>query len=260
MSKKKPPKMLAREWNRDLENLNDAHIDVEPFEPEAPLSQSSTSASGVRVEVFFRDVKRELLSFINRFDYIVGCVAWLTDFDVLEALSTRKGVRIVVQKEDFLRPEWSDRDAFTRRLRAAYDKVPYLDRQYSMPGLPSRLSELHAEDGDAIRCVGNANIDRSPAHPRMHNKFIVGMRHSDSPDPRYREGGEFFCPGLEPAAAWTGSYNFSHTAGRSLENAVVLHDESVARYYYEEFAQILALSESLDWESWWMAPEWRIGS
>jgi phosphatidylserine/phosphatidylglycerophosphate/cardiolipin synthase-like enzyme len=63
-----------------------------------------------------------------------------------------------------------------------------------------------------------------------------------------------------PVAVWTGSFNPSENAERSFENAVELHDRRIAQAYYKEWSQLLALSEPLDWETTWSAPEWRIGS
>jgi hypothetical protein len=51
----------------------------------------------------------------------------------------------------------------------------------------------------------------------------------------------------------------SETAARSLENAVVIRDRTVAEAYYCEWVQIEALSELLDWEVDWSAPEWEYG-
>ena len=64
----------------------------------------------------------------------------------------------------------------------------------------------------------------------------------------------------DTACVWTGSYNISQTAAKSLENAVVIRDQVIAQAYFNEWSQIMALSEPLDWESEWVAPEWRIGT
>ncbi|HEY9640318.1 MAG TPA: hypothetical protein V6C57_07530 [Coleofasciculaceae cyanobacterium] len=65
---------------------------------------------------------------------------------------------------------------------------------------------------------------------------------------------------IEPYAVWTGSFNMSENATKSLENAVYIQDKAIARAYYNEWAQIEALSEPLDWETAWSEPEWRVGS
>jgi len=87
----------------------------------------------------------------------------------------------------------------------------------------------------------------------MHNKFLV-FRKASGVD---AESGR---PQLDPYAVWTGSFNFTRNATASLENALVLTDPAIVRACYQEWEQILALSELLDWESDWIEPEWRIGS
>lgn len=103
---------------------------------------------------------------------------------------------------------------------------------------------------DAVRCVGNLNREKSPAFPRMHNKFLVFCNIED------REG----CEIVEPYAVWSGSFNFTYNAANSLENAVLIRQPEIVKAYYREFGQIMALSEPLNWDSEWSAPEWRIGT
>jgi phosphatidylserine/phosphatidylglycerophosphate/cardiolipin synthase-like enzyme len=86
----------------------------------------------------------------------------------------------------------------------------------------------------------------------MHNKFVLFCNVKEA------EGDGF--PEITPYAVWTGSFNFSKNATFSFENAVVLTDQAVVQSYYREWGQILALSEPLNWEDPWCAPEWRIGS
>ena len=72
----------------------------------------------------------------------------------------------------------------------------------------------------------------------MHHKFII----------------------IDEDIVWTGSYNLTYNATLSLENAIYITDEKIVNGYYQEYTQILALSEKLNWKSEWMAPEWRIGT
>jgi len=66
--------------------------------------------------------------------------------------------------------------------------------------------------------------------------------------------------GLEPYAVWTGSFNFTKNAGFSLENAVIMRNPKIVNAYLLEWANVEAISEPLDWENDWVAPEWRIGT
>jgi hypothetical protein len=202
------------------------------------------------VEVIFRGQRERLIAEIRRAPVILGCVAWLTDRAVLEALSACTHVSIIVQKEDFLRPDLSGRRA--EDLCALYARLPSPLNRYCLPGGVSELSYAGDPSISAIRCVGNHNRERRPAWPRMHNKFLVFCDVALDTD----DGHEI----VHPRAVWTGSYNISYNAAASWENAVLIGSAEVAAAYSREFAQILAFSERLDWTSDWVEPEYRIGS
>jgi len=221
--------------------------------PDTPQSDHSISKVRADISVVFRDHQRRLLDLIDRYPYVLGCVAWLTDMRVLDALSSRDGVSIIVQKEDFLRPDMTDRSDFEEMLRRAYGRIGGICR-YEAPGVASGLSVCCDPEMDAVRCVGNYNSEKHPAWPRMHNKFIVLCSYKESPNPDIY-GGE-----LHPECVWTGSYNFTFNAQKSFENSIIIHDRDIAEAYAHEWAQILAFSEPLDWESRWCAPEYRIGT
>lgn len=122
--------------------------------------------------------------------------------------------------------------------------------------------------------MGNHNSDKSLSFPRMHNKFLIFTEnipiYDDVPSTfgyaaeDYSADDNLDLPKLlgvsDTACVWTGSYNISQTAAKSLENAVVIRDQVIAQAYFNEWSQIMALSEPLDWESEWVAPEWRIGT
>jgi hypothetical protein len=70
-----------------------------------PLADPSTRSADGSVEVVFRHIERRLITELSSATIVVGCVAWLTSRPILEALAQTQGVSIVVQKEDFLRPD-----------------------------------------------------------------------------------------------------------------------------------------------------------
>ena len=121
--------------------------------------------------------------------------------------------------------------------------------RYELPGVAGKLSLGASPECEAVRCVGNHNSDRSPAFPRMHNKFLVFCSIDHDSRKIYR-----------PYAVWTGSFNLTSNAAVSLENAVIIHSSAIAEAYLNEWSQILALSEPLDWETEWIEPPWRIGT
>lgn len=229
----------VRERLRDLDIMTDS----------GPRSQTDYSCEGyANVRVIFDGQKEALLEYINKYKQVVGCVAWLTDDDILKALATKEFVSIIVQKEDFLRP---DIKGSKSQLRELYDSLPSVER--CLVAGASHLSMAGDSTLEAIRCVGNHNYDKKPAFPRMHHKFLV-FTDNLAQDDLF----PLWSPSKEDCV-WTGSYNLSHTAVRSFENVVVLQSSKIVEAYVNEWEQIVALSEPLDWKYTWATPEWHIG-
>ncbi len=227
-------------------NLN--HLGVPVDHDHEPQRDNSISAIAP-IEVIFRDHQARLVQEIARYPVVIGCVAWLTDSAVLAALVKCLHVSIIVQKEDFLRPDLVQMR--TLGLRRLYDALPAPLMRYSLPGGVSGLNYAGDPSIAAVRCVGHHNSEKKSAWPRMHNKFLVFCDFNPNGD------------GLEnvmPRKVWTGSYNISANAAASWENAIMIDSPEVAGAYAREYGQIMAFSETLDWTSEWIAPEYRIGS
>jgi hypothetical protein len=238
-------------------DLNKAIIECDwPGRSSIPLQDFSVEVENGQTAVYFRDIESHLLEHIAEADIIVGCVAWLTSMPILEALALKDGVSIIVQKEDFLRPDLDVNKNWKPRFRESYNKLPSTLMRYHDGFIDTPFHSLSVQCDptiEAIRCIGNSNVDKTPAFPRAHHKFVVFCRKID--ENLSEIGGNF-----TPYAVWTGSFNFTKNAGRSLENAIVLKNKDIVTAYFNEYVQIACLSESLDWESVWSTPEWRIGS
>lgn len=215
---------------------------------------------GARVEVVLRNHAERLIELIEESSNmdIFCAVAWFTNFEILDALARARSrgvkIAIVVQKEDFLRPETAEGDivvGYNKVLRKKYDSLGLLEDTpiFDEDNLLNRFCKIYeSRDAEwcsdlanekashasisAVRCVGNHNSDNAPSFPRMHNKFCVFIRDTQS-------------------VVWTGSYNFSFAATQSLENAVVIYSDEVADIYFKEFATLFLISERLDWTSRW---------
>jgi hypothetical protein len=241
----------------DSTNLNSLEIRVEIKDTQA---QDNNNSKNRDIEVYFRDLAGHLVSKIEEADAVMGCTAWLTHRDVLAALASLKhGASIVVQKEDFLRPDVAPYCA--QGLREQYLKIKplrftpslYLGGDFvETHTLASKLSTHGWPDDEmtAVRCAGNHNANRVAAMPRMHNKFFIFGRVVPDMDWDW-----FF-----PYAVWTGSFNPTFNGGRSLENAVYISNPVIVQQYMKEWAQIVAISEPLDWKTEWACPTLRIGS
>lgn len=246
---------IIRQLGEQMNDLNTYKPENDGNCPDTGIRDNSISVAGVVVSIIFRNQKEKLLRKIPEYNCIVGCVAWLTDYEILDALSKIARVAIVVQKEDFLRPDLNAGQDWKNKLRCAYNKLKPHGRRFAWPGLMGQLSVCGDDTIQAIRCMGDHNSNKAPAFPRMHNKFLVFsnfIEHNDQP--------KGYPATFVNCEVWTGSYNLTENAARSLENAVLIRSDSVAKAYYNEFCQIFALSEPLDWKSDWCAPEFRIGT
>jgi hypothetical protein len=204
----------------DLTQLTIACADGSPVEQE----DHSTAKTAVDIEVVFRRHRDRLLTLLAEYPYALGCIAWLSDMRILDALATRQGVSILVQKEDFLRPDLDTAPDFALTLRRAYERLEPINQHWA-PGLAGSLSVCTLWDIPPVRCVGNDNVDKHPAWPRMHNKFLVFCL--------LRENA-WRGPELHPECVWTGSYNITFNAQKSFENAVILRDPDIAAAYARE--------------------------
>ena len=231
---------------RQLIDLNQARIPGDQYSESEPLTESGAQGAAGEVRVFFRRSVEAIAELLMAEDpartHVLGAVAWLTHPGALDALS-RLSASIVVQKEDFLRPDSGGLDG--ARLREMYGRINCRLDRYELPGIAGKLSTSGDPGVGGVRCVGNHNADRRPACPRMHNKFLVICDIGEAVSPR---------------AVITGSANLTVNSGRSLENVVVINDSVIADAYATEWAQIFALSEPLDWSSRWTSPEWRLGT
>jgi len=215
-----------------------------------PLNSINNGVKSGAVEVVFRDIEERVITEIVKADVVLGCVAWMTSLPILDALSRKWQVSIIVQKEDFLRPDsgrWE-----LKRQREAYAKLP----RYSRMGNPRTWDYSMATDDmdDAIRCAGMWAANKSTI-PRMHNKFLVLCRCEIPPRPDDLGPNAYV-----PYAVITGSFNMTNNATDSLENIVIIHDPDIARAYSKEHGTIYGISEPLDWEKPYVVPEYRIGT
>lgn len=240
-----------------INDLNKAVIEADTrYHPEVPFQDFGVEAENGDIAVYFRNIESHLLRLIEEADIVLGCVAWLTSARILEALSRKMGVSIIVQKEDFLRPDLGAKGDWKGKIHQLYSNLPSNLSQYDggFIGTPLHMLSFATDPTiEAVRCVGNHNVDKKPAFPRAHHKFVVFCKKNEQGVSAY--GGDF-----TPYAVWTGSFNFTWNAGNSLENAVVLRNQEIVSSFLKEYAQIACISESLNWDSAWSAPDWRVGT
>ena len=201
------------------------------------------------------NLEEALCIWMHEADFLFCCFAWLTNYKVLDAMAQIKyGCQVVVQKEDFLRPDAGHTSRSNGALRKKYEKLGSHFR-LGLPGIAGSLSTFSGPEAEAVRCAGVANSDRRNASPRMHHKFAVACGVTASTD----EYGNILHK-YHPYSVWTGSFNPTMNGAKSRENAVTIDSVTVAEFYLYEWQKVFAMSEPLDWTSEWSDPEWRIGT
>lgn len=228
-------------------NLHNAMPYIDGGDVSAWLAEKTRSVPSGHMKVHFGDLTDPLNSFIGASTAAVGCVAWLTDVRILTALSKIQSA-LVVQKEDFLRPDINSDNDWKAKLRQNYGRLHNEFERHMFPAPLSDMNQLGDPTLDPVRCVGNHNSKKNAAMPRMHHKFLVRVSRLKRSEP------------LRATAVWTGSFNFSANAGRSFENAVEIHDPVVAEAYLAEFSRVASLSEPLNWQYDWVTPQYRLGT
>lgn len=241
---------MKRESNYEDINYGERNLNTLSYATDSGAKQlRDYSVSTDKIDVVFRNLEERLIQEINRAEYVVGCVAWFTSFNILDALAG-KNCQLIVQKEDFLRPDIDSGNNWKQLLMRKYSALDNAYDRWMLPGEVGYADMSGCQHIDSVRCVGNRNVDKNPAFPRMHNKFVLFCEEID---------GEHHSR-IAPYAVWTGSFNFTKNAGYSLENAVIIRDQDIVNAYAKEYGQIAMLSEPLDWGYDWCAPEYRVGT
>lgn len=250
-----------------MDNLNDLHILTD--NGVIGLTNHNTLETNVtfdKAEAYFKNVEKSLIQKIedNSKGFIFGSIAWLTSEKIINALAKCDNVQILIQKEDFLRPDYGDNfkeKERRKKYRILYSKLKFLHDKFDCQPPICSLSTGGDPTVEPVRCLGNFNSDQKKAMPRAHNKFLIFCKQiSESTDQTRQESESIY----KPIAIWTGSFNFTYNADKSFENAIYLEDKSgdnpLIKSYLKEHHQIFALSEPLDWEHNWTEPEYRIGT
>jgi hypothetical protein len=136
--------------NKRSQNLN------KRMEDETRKQQNVFTRGRKKIHILFdgAGIKRGVIRMINKkeTEYVVGCIAWLSNKDILKALANKKGCCIVCTK-----------DRLTRGMRnqRAYAAIK--------PAYP----------GGTIRIVGEK---KGKWHSSlMHHKFLIGLDASGKP-------------------------------------------------------------------------------
>lgn len=142
--------------------------DLKPVgEPDAgKLARPVRRGASEFVKVYFKNIEEILLKYISESDIVGGCVAWLTSAPIFEALSKKLATAIVVQNEDFLRPDIGADDRWKENLHRLYTSLPGGLSRYDaiLEKMDTRLylmSSCGSPDIDAINSPPGISGSRS---------------------------------------------------------------------------------------------------
>jgi hypothetical protein len=225
-------------FNKMRKDLNHKSDDIKTVIKKVPENNPNKPSD---VHSYFHDLEKKVLVLIEESTYVIGCVAWLTNDSILDALAKKKGVKIVVNKEEYLRPDTrvGKRD-FYRKLRMKYNELddlfktdcvscskPFISCEHFVKIFPNiKTEDLIGRDGAVLSCGIVNNFSK------MHHKFLL-----------------FFGENFEPKGVWTGSFNLSNNSNYCLENALYVTNPIVFKEYLLEFEIIYSFSECYKWES-----------
>ncbi len=193
------------------------------------------------VTVSFSGNEQFIVDTIGKATAVVGCVPWLTSYQVMGALAAlRDGVCMVV-----------DKHAMHSTLQRDGPKI------CGMKPLPFRFNALPTDfvftgptasnsiNNDSIRVFGRLP-DGCSRPALLHYKFMVFC------DSIINNG----VASITPRSVLFGSYNFSLSASFNRESVLFLDHPSIAQAFFDEWARAYALSEGPSGYDGSMNPEY----
>jgi len=165
-----------------------------------------------------------IINLIENHTIALGCIAWLSNIEVLKSLKSLDFCSFIVGYENYLFKDKNANGKWPDRIRTSY-------RQLNPIPLNMFNGVLHDKDGklDSVKYIGFSGMKKT----YMHNKFIIFGK---------VENGK-----LKPLCVWTGSVNFSQNADRLLDNAVLIKDQVIVKCYYDLFQELSTFSEPIDY-------------
>jgi len=186
---------VKREWTtiNDKEDLVNLPIEAKISNRDRERTpQEDYSVRGESAELVLRNHAQRCIEMIRKSDTVFGCVAWITNFEILDALAApcewsklSRTVQIVVNKEDFLRPDYTDigrgnQTSFYNELKSKYERLRLTGAVNTYLEVCRRFVDTYTGwvycsiEFDSLRCVGLSLNKRWS--PKMHHKFAVFMR------------------------------------------------------------------------------------
>ena len=93
------------------------------------LRKREPSAVSSNIMLYFDNLESHLINHINNAEYVIGCVSWLTNLKIIQSLQNKIGVKIIIQKENFIKRDYNYSiclNEYYINLRKGYKSLPNL--------------------------------------------------------------------------------------------------------------------------------------
>jgi nucleoside 2-deoxyribosyltransferase len=226
---------------------------------------------GTNLKVHLKEIIRD-----PQWSGVVGCLAWFTNLDILEALAERGlPCQFVVQKEKFYNPSQctnpSER-SWAAKLRSVYSRLrPWnlgsasSTSTSTSTGIRTEIGTKHDDgSGDLFllaRAILQCCFDGAAPLPSFdwpateQKRFIgpvscVGNLNSEGDKSfpiMHHKYAVFFDASQRPAAVWMGSFNWTANGNNCRESTLFITEPNFALHMAREHLHNACLSEPLDW-------------
>lgn len=191
------------------------------------LPMRVTSLSSGDIEVCFQNIESFIIAKIKEHSFALGCMAWLTNKNILRALNSTFGYQLILNKEEYMKR--------SNELYSMYNGIKY------GCGDDLFVTEIkdfpYTDSSNELDMFRVAGYDEGVA-PRMHDKFLILCKQDETCS--YRRA--------VPHMVITGSYNYTQSSNASLENVVCISNKEIVNAYYTEYLRIFAISEDINWD------------
>jgi hypothetical protein len=193
--------------------------------------QPSTTSKNVELVSIYTDHMHEnLIHILNTYAknrIVIGCIAWLSNIEIINALSQASKVSLLVNDEDY--SKWG----FKTVKKEKYEKLPPFNTPFSSVWgnkIETSLNSLGNKIYEPVRCYGQEgkNGGGGGISSIMHAKFLVIC--DDNCMPKW---------------LWSGSMNFTSNSTNNLEIATFIQDPEIALHAFFYFGNTFVLSKTL---------------
>lgn len=174
----------------------------------------------------------------------IGCVPWLADRTVAEALASFDQCCVVVDKQqpeyDAVRRLANDGKPLSSAYLDGFEETALPDESGNPPVIHPYSGRLDPVELGPVRVAGWLRAKDGATRPMLHAKMLVlGVT-------TYYEDDEMFAGDIlkfHPKSTWMGSANWTQAARRHIEFGVWSSDPDLVRHNYEYLLSLLTFSE-----------------